>query len=146
MRRPFLCGLCLNNNNAGGRRGNKRCSMPSKPLRPCSHIGCKQVTAERFCKEHQSQYRQQQDKYRGSAHERGYGRRWQRARLIHLAEHPLCKMCADDGVIKAAVVVDHITPHKGNDTLFWDSVTNWQSLCKQHHDKKTATEDGGFGR
>jgi 5-methylcytosine-specific restriction protein A len=29
--------------------------------------------------------------------------------------------------------------------LFWDS-KNWQSLCKHHHDVKTATEDGGFGR
>jgi 5-methylcytosine-specific restriction protein A len=28
--------------------------------------------------------------------------------------------------------------------LFWNE-TNWQPLCKECHDRKTATEDGGFG-
>ncbi len=44
-----------------------------------------------------------------------------------------------------ADVVDHIIPHKGDQSLFWDS-SNWQPLCKHHHDQKTAREDGGFGR
>jgi 5-methylcytosine-specific restriction protein A len=43
-----------------------------------------------------------------------------------------------------AIVVDHIIPHKGNYKLFWDK-SNWQSLCKSCHDKKTAREDGAFG-
>ena len=30
-------------------------------------------------------------------------------------------------------MVDHIKPHKGDETLFWDE-TNWQALCKPHHD------------
>ena len=47
--------------------------------------------------------------------------------------------------ITPATVVDHIKPHHGDQRLFWD-VGNWQSLCKAHHDSKTATEDGGFGR
>jgi 5-methylcytosine-specific restriction protein A len=29
--------------------------------------------------------------------------------------------------------------------LFWDS-DNWQGLTKADHDRKTALEDGGFGR
>ncbi|WP_338080605.1 HNH endonuclease signature motif containing protein [Cohnella luojiensis] len=49
------------------------------------------------------------------------------------------------GRVVAATVVDHIKPHKGNKILFWDK-NNWQPLCKQHHDRKTAIEDGGFGR
>lgn len=44
-----------------------------------------------------------------------------------------------------ASIVDHIIPHKGDKQLFWDR-DNWQPLCKKHHDRKTATEDGGFGR
>lgn len=44
-----------------------------------------------------------------------------------------------------ANVVDHIKPHRGDKVLFWDSA-NWQPLCKECHDRKTATEDGGFGR
>lgn len=40
-------------------------------------------------------------------------------------------------------MVDHITPHKGDSTLFWDS-GNWQSLCKSCHDGyKQALERGG---
>jgi len=46
--------------------------------------------------------------------------------------------------VTAALVVDHIQPHKGNDDLFWDA-SNWQSLCEACHNLKTATEDGGFG-
>jgi 5-methylcytosine-specific restriction protein A len=47
-------------------------------------------------------------------------------------------------MIRQATVVDHKIPHKGDMKLFWDR-SNWQSLCKCHHDIKTATEDGGFG-
>lgn len=45
----------------------------------------------------------------------------------------------------ASTVVDHIKPHKGDQQLFW-SKANHQALCKECHDTKTATEDGGFGR
>jgi 5-methylcytosine-specific restriction protein A len=43
-----------------------------------------------------------------------------------------------------ATVVDHIIPHNGDMVRFWDQ-DNWQPLCKQCHDIKTATEDGGLG-
>jgi len=46
--------------------------------------------------------------------------------------------------VQAATVVDHIKPHRGDKTLFWER-SNWQALCKQCHDIKTAKEDGGFG-
>jgi 5-methylcytosine-specific restriction protein A len=82
---------------------------------------------------------------RGSAHERGYGIRWQVARVAHLRDHPLCVRCLALGDTTAANVVDHIKPHKGDQALFWQR-DNWQSLCKRCHDYKTATEDGGFGR
>ena len=29
-------------------------------------------------------------------------------------------------------MVDHVVPHRGDMTLFWD-VANWQSLCATHH-------------
>ena len=38
--------------------------------------------------------------------------------------------------ITPATVVDHIVPHRGDKKLFWDQ-SNWQPLCKEHHDKKT---------
>lgn len=33
----------------------------------------------------------------------------------------------------AADLVDHVEPHKGDMTKFWDA-TMWQSCCRWHHD------------
>lgn len=119
--------------------------MPSKPLRPCNHPRCPNLTKDRFCEVHSKQERQKADKQRGTAHERGYGTRWRKTRKIHLNEYPLCVHCEREGKLTPATVVDHIRAHKSNAELFWDE-DNWQSLCKRCHDIKTATEDGGFGR
>lgn len=54
-------------------------------------------------------------------------------------------MCTAEGRPRPATVVDHKTPHKGDPVLFWDEA-NWQPLCAPHHNQKTASEDGGFGR
>lgn len=77
-----------------------------------------------------------------TTNERGYTYRWQKARLQYLREHPLCVMCQADGRINAADVVDHIKPHRGDQAMFWDE-SNWQALCKSHHDAKTQTEGKG---
>lgn len=77
---------------------------------------------------------------RGSSSARGYGYRWQKARVQFLAAHPLCKRCLKAGQVTAATVVDHIVPHRGDWGLFW-CVSNWQPLCETHHNRKTATED-----
>jgi len=75
-----------------------------------------------------------------SAASRGYGSKWQRTSKEYLAKHPLCVMCLDEGRARMATVVDHIRPHRGDATLFWDP-SNWQPLCKEHHDRKTGNED-----
>jgi hypothetical protein len=36
------------------------------------------------------------------------------------------------GLNKPAKVVDHIVPHRGDMSLFWDRA-NWQSLCANCH-------------
>ena len=82
---------------------------------------------------------------RGSAHSRGYGRKWQAARLGYLQKHPLCVHCLARGHVVAATVVDHIVPHRGDPVLFWASETNWQALCATCHNTATAKYDGGFG-
>lgn len=84
------------------------------------------------------------DARRGSAHSRGYGAQWRRARAAFLVRHPLCRDCEKSGRVTAATVVDHITPHRGDMRLFWQS-ENWQPLCAPCHSAKTAREDGGFG-
>ena len=81
---------------------------------------------------------------RQSAARRGYGHKWRKARLGHLKKNPLCVECLKLGRVTAATVVDHKVPHKGDMKLFWDK-TNWQSMCENCHNIKTAKEDGGFG-
>jgi len=74
-----------------------------------------------------------------------YTYRWQQESKAFLVRHPLCVDCECHDVVTVAMVVDHIKPHKNDMVLFWDQA-NWQGLCKQCHDRKTALEDGGFGR
>jgi len=62
-----------------------------------------------------------------------YNHKWSKQRSYFLQDNPLCVMCQNQGTIKQASVVDHIIPHKGDLQLFWD-ISNWQSLCKRHHD------------
>lgn len=71
-----------------------------------------------------------------------YGYQWQKARAVYLKANPLCTQCARRGLVVQARIVDHITPHRGDLTLFWDQ-DNWQSLCKPCHDSwKQAIEKG----
>lgn len=82
---------------------------------------------------------------RPSAAKRGYGRGWQALRLSFLADHPLCVECRGRGLVVAATEVDHVTPHKGDPALFWNS-GNLQGLCHTCHSRKTVADDGGLGR
>lgn len=119
--------------------------MPWAAPSPCSRPGCAALTRERFCPAHRKAYRKESDQRRGSAAKRGYGPRWQRARKAFLQTNPLCAICLAEGKVEAAEVVDHKIPHRGDMALFWDK-RNWQALSKACHDRKTAREDGAFGR
>lgn len=73
-----------------------------------------------------------------------YDWRWQQARAAYLAEHPACARCG-----KPAQVVDHVRPHRGSPTVFWDRA-NWQPLCKRCHDGPKQRDEriglrGAFG-
>lgn len=77
---------------------------------------------------------------RESSSKRGYDRRWRKARLEWLHMSPVCVRCLEAGKVEPATEVDHITPHRGSEILFWD-INNWQSLCKTCHSRKTRLED-----
>lgn len=80
------------------------------------------------------------DARRGTAASRGYGGKWQRARQLYLASHPVCVCCAANGVPVPAELIDHVQPHRGDRKLFW-STGNWQSLCAWcHNNLKQAIE------
>jgi len=76
--------------------------------------------------------------------QRGYGYKWQKARLNHLDLNPLCAYCESEGRVTAATVVDHSTPHRGDMTIFWDR-SQWVSLCAHcHSSTKQKEEAQGF--
>lgn len=92
--------------------------------------------------------------------QRGYGYKWQKARIAYLAKHPLCVYCTRQAGIteteymaiageclrrgiplpSAATVVDHKVPHRGDMKLFWAS-SNWQGLCATHHSSDKQREE-----
>lgn len=115
--------------------------MPHRPNTPCKHPGCNQLVpfGRAYCTKHSAMHLGDGR----TTKEKGYTRRWQKARESFLKTHPLCVRCQAAGHLIPATVVDHIIPHRGDQRLFWDK-SNWQPLCKSCHDKKTMTEDRLF--
>ncbi len=115
--------------------------MPRKPAKPCRIAGCPQLTSvtdDVLCAPHCAQAARRYEASRGSPASRGYGKRWQKLRLMILAREPLCRMCG-----RAATEVDHIMPlSRGGDDL----EENLQALCRSCHSRKTAKQDEAWGR
>jgi len=61
---------------------------------------------------------------------------WIDLRNSFRAKNPLCKMCLEEGKVKAGTEVDHILDAETHPDLFyeWD---NLQNLCNYHHRWKT---------
>ena len=81
------------------------------------------------------------DRRRGTACQRGYGRRWQKVRSIQLARRPLCAECDRAGHIVPATEVHHIRDRKQCPALAYD-LDNLESLCKSCHSKATGAGRG----
>lgn len=79
------------------------------------------------------------DRNRPTARQRGYDSYWQRASKAFLAQ-PENRLCAC-GCGRAADMVDHIIPHRGNMKLFWD-IRNWQPMASSpcHSSRKQSQE------
>lgn len=83
------------------------------------------------------------DARRGSARDRGYDTRWEKARLAHLARHATCEYCALEGKLTAANTVDHLYPKKLYPEIAWHSEW-WVSTCGEcHNGMKQALEHRG---
>jgi 5-methylcytosine-specific restriction protein A len=82
---------------------------------------------------------------RGSAAARGYGYKWRMARAAFIRNHPLCAHHLKRNEFVASRQVDHIVPHGGDPTLFWDQ-SNWQALCDACHSAKTRKSQRGDAR
>lgn len=73
--------------------------------------------------------------WEGSTHASSNDRRWQQTRDTQLREHPYCQW---PGCHRLAVVPDHIVPLAEGGARY--DPANLQSLCKPHHDQKTAQD------
>ena len=123
--------------------------MPQRIPKPCRVRSCsnRTVLPHGYCEQHQDQqfvrtahksnWFDWQQKH-GNITQRGYGRDWQKLRLLVLSRDDyLCQACRRLGRLTMASTVDHIVPKaQGGD----DAMSNLQSLCRPCHQAKTVTE------
>ncbi len=80
-----------------------------------------------------SRGRKRVEENRPSASKRGYGRTWQKFRLLILHRDPICKICGE----KPSTDVDHIVPKAQGGK---DTEENCQGACHECHSEKTTKE------
>ena len=108
-------------------------------LYPCKKCGRPTPNSNRYCDQHQSEYKPPQkryDSYRESPSKRGYDADWRRFREVFMQRHPLCEICKKEGRITPTEEIHHIVPlAEGGARL---DPTNCQALCKHCHSVITA--------
>jgi 5-methylcytosine-specific restriction enzyme A len=120
--------------------------MPERAKRPCNKPGCPNLTDARYCDDHAKAAQSQINRWRGSAHQRGYDRRWQAVRVQALRRDKyLCQRCLKDSRVTPATMVDHIIPIVVDPTLRL-ALDNLQSLDDACHALKTAEDKRKYSK
>ncbi|HBN84234.1 MAG TPA: hypothetical protein DDZ89_10345 [Clostridiales bacterium] len=114
--------------------------IPWKPKSICSNPGCNELTHDRYC----SRHKRGVSKGRNNINSKIYNNRWRKAIKTYLKDNPPRAHCEKEDRLTPTTEVDHIIPKCRDMKLFCDK-SNWQSLCKKCHSKKTALEDSRFG-
>jgi 5-methylcytosine-specific restriction enzyme A len=120
--------------------------MPSKPLKPCSKVGCRELSTTKYCTNHTVQHTydrssndKQYDKTKRNQKSKAFYKsiEWQKVRTAALIrDRYLCQHCLKKKQITKAYIVDHITPV----LVDWEqrlNINNLQSLCNPCHNSKT---------
>lgn len=128
--------------------------MARKPLRPCNKYGCRNLTNDRYCQDHQKIAKEKQrirhrfyDKYKRDKEAAAFykSKSWDLMRVEALRrDHGLCQCCLKEKEITYAEMVDHIIPIK----IDWSlrlTLSNLQSLCNACHAIKTAEDKRKYG-
>ena len=84
--------------------------MPRKPKRPCRMTGCPNLTDRKSC----------------------YCETHEKVMQRHLAGHPLCEQCKEQGRYVLATLVHHIQPISEGGT---HDESNLMSLCVSCHER-----------
>lgn len=115
--------------------------MPRKIKQACRKQGCPRVTTDKsgYCNDHKASDAGWAKHNNGkTSTQRGYGWSWRKLRVKVLERDDyLCRHCLSEGRAVAGNQVDHITPKSRGGS---DDMTNLQTLCSAHHNKKTAIE------
>lgn len=114
----------------------ERQAIAARPLRPCRHPRCPELTEFGYCQAHQPLVQRVPDT-RESASVRGYDGKWRKFRLRYLSQHPLCSDCFAEGSVNVASEVHHVVKLKDAPERRLDEV-NLMPLCKTHHQARTA--------
>lgn len=112
--------------------------MAQAPLHVCPAPGCRVLIRypQKRCPAHATPERTRSAA--GVERQKLYNnRRWRERSAAHKNEHPLCEACLRQGRTTAVYATDHVIPHRGDLTLFWDE-SNWESACEACHNAKTA--------
>lgn len=105
----------------------------------CIYPGCSKAVEGKYCINHNKNHSHDNIMVRNrqAKRKRNTGSTvWQRMRKLQLIKEPYCRICKAIGVLSVSTVVDHID----GDT-FNESQSNFQSLCKECHDRKTMREN-----
>ncbi len=115
----------------------KLCKKPG-----CS---CSAIPGMNYCKRHAAMEGTEQPRKvfnkRGKSsqwHDLYNTSRWRKTSKDFLKKYPQCFICG-----KPARIADHITPHRGDLTLFYDE-SNLQPMCWSCHTRKTFAENNYF--
>lgn len=120
-----------------GHTGHKprRSRMATLTPSACYKVGCL-APAERgttACEQHRRPRRPARSL--SSHSKQRHGRPWQRLRRMKLRRNPLCQDCLAQGVVRAAVVVDHVVALSLGGSVM--KLENLRSLCHNCHVLKT---------
>ena len=111
--------------------------MPTAPPKPCTHVGCPELTTTGRCEAHKHDGWKRHQAGKTST-ERGYGAEWRKLRARVLSrDKGLCQVCLKSGKYTPAKEVDHIVPKSQGGT---DDINQLQAICVSCHRAKTASE------
>lgn len=115
--------------------------MPAAAKRPCLRPGCPELTDKGYCSTHAPEAKRARERWRGSAHSRGYGRAHRKVRAETMKrDNYLCQRCLEEGRVTPATDSHHIKKLSTNPELHLDP-DNRLSVCRGCHrdlDKRTS--------
>ena len=95
---------------------------------------------KRWAPKAQPRFFKKEDRFRGSAQDRGYDWAWQRLSGAYRKDHPFCEECDHWGRVEPMVYVDHMVPIRIDPEKRLDPENIWSLCARCHHQFKFRLE------